>query len=70
MVFLINAVLVGTARLGWADGKGLTRRPDSGAVKENGAPEEVRSDAAEVGYFGLFLYDAAIKSKIVRRRAA
>ena len=43
----MNAALVGRARWGWAEGEGPTRRLDLGAVAEDGALEENRTDAPE-----------------------
>ena len=43
----MSAALVGRARWGWAEGEGPTRRLDLGAVAEDGALEEDRSDAPE-----------------------
>ena len=43
----MSAALVGRARWGWAEGESPTRGLDPGAVAEDRAPEENRSDAPE-----------------------
>jgi len=44
-MLLVNAALVGRARWGWAEGEGPIGRLDLGALAEEGAFEENRSDA-------------------------
>ena len=47
LMLLVNAALVGRARWGWAEREGPTKRPDLGAVADDGTPKGNRSGAPE-----------------------